>query len=157
MLTAQLTQKGVKNALLIGLPIGLIFSYLVLYLSLFPPFNVGLFFLGGKIFWQPIVWGGLIPLVFAVSLWAAGRRIEGYFSENSSLLRASFLFTFFINIRLFALISILFIANNLFLEPDAIAPFYGIIIGIGSALLFFMAATIWTTLSIGLLIVWRSR
>lgn len=65
---------GGISALIIGLPIGFIFSAFTLYISLFPMFDFGIAFLGGKLFWSPIIWGGIIPLTYILLLWRAGKK-----------------------------------------------------------------------------------
>ena len=55
---------GSRYALLIGLPVGLTFSILVLIASLFPPFNFLVFTSGLQGFWHPLIWAVIIPVSF---------------------------------------------------------------------------------------------
>jgi hypothetical protein len=144
---------GSKSALLIGLPIGILFSIFVLIITLFPMIDFGIMFIGGQIFWNPIIWGGLIPLVFIFLLWNSGKKIDSNLRKNFSKIKTSFLFTIYINIRLFSLIGLLFIIGA-FLNHQELNNTSSImnIIGISLVItiLTFIVATIITTFTIGL-------
>jgi hypothetical protein len=154
MTEENLEKIGSRTALLIGLPIGMIFSFAVLFISLFPMFDFGLALIGGKLFWHPIIWGGLIPLSFTFLLWIAGKKIKGHLSRNYSTLKISFLFTLYVNSRLFGLLLLIFIVGDLFfniIQPLSLSNIN--LVAIGLTILTFIAATAFTTVTIGLLIV----
>jgi hypothetical protein len=154
MTTANLDRVGSWTALLIGLPIGLAFSFFVLFISLFPLLDFGLAIIGGGLFWHPIVWGGLIPLTFAFLLWTAGKRIKSHLDKNYSTIKTSFLFTLFVNSWLFGLLLAMFIIGGLFFNIAPTVSFSNIsIVAIGLTILTFITATGLTSVTIGLLIV----
>lgn len=82
MTKINLDKIGSQTALFIGLPLGTIFSLGVLVISLFPMFDLGLAIIGGKLFWHPIIWAGLIPATFIFLLWAAGKKNQITFRQK---------------------------------------------------------------------------
>ena len=154
MTTVNLDKIGSRTALLVGLPIGTIFSLTVLAMSLFPMLDFGLAIIGGGLFWFPLVWAGLIPSTFIVLLWSAGKKIKVHLDKNYSLIKTSFLFTLFVNSWLFGLILLIFIIGGLFFSPIQTVAFSNIsIVAIGLTIFSYVIATALTTLTIGLLIV----
>jgi hypothetical protein len=150
----SLGRIGSWTALLIGLPVGIIFSITVLYVSMFPPLDYALALIGGKLFWHPIIWGGLIPLSFAFLLWTGGKKIKTHFDKNYSTLKSSFIFTLHVNSRLFGLLLLIFVIGGLFFNIIQDGSFSDIsFVAVGLTIFTFIAATVFTTVTIGLLIV----
>ncbi len=147
---------GSWTAILIGFPLGIIFSWTVLYISLFPMVDIGLLIIGGRLFWHPIIWAGIIPIVFMFLLWKAGDKIKMHLQRGYAVLKTSFLFTLYINSWLFALILALLIIGRLFFSPtqEPISSF-SIITLTTIAITFFtyLISTVITALTIGLLVV----
>jgi len=154
MKTTNLDKIGAHTALFVGLPFGIIFSAMVLVISLFPMLDFGLVLIGGRIFWHPIIWAGIIPIVFIFLLWTAGKKIKTHLDKKYSIIKTSFLFTLFVNNRLFGLILLIFIIGGLFYSPLHTAKSTNInFIAIGLAIFTYIISTILTTFTIGLLIV----
>ncbi len=139
---------GGISALIIGLPIGFIFSAFTLYISLFPMFDFGIAFLGGKLFWSPIIWGGIIPLTYILLLWRAGKKIHSNINKGYSVFKCSFLFTLFVNVRLLILVKLIFIIGGVLNNFEGKLELIGISLILTA--LFFTIATLFTTLTIGL-------
>jgi hypothetical protein len=140
MMARNIDNSGSWVAILVGLPIGLLFSIVVLVFSLFPPIDFVLIFIGGGVFWKPFVCFVAIPLSFAYLLWQAGKRIKPNFDKGYSLLKVSFVFTFYM----------------IFFTPTLSAKiFHSIpIVGIAVALVMssFILATAITTFTLGVFI-----
>jgi hypothetical protein len=151
MVTAA-NRVGSWTALIVGFPIGMAFSFGVLYLSLHSMLDLGLTLIGGKLFWHPMIWAGVIPLTFALLLWKAGDRIKIHFEQGYSEIKTSFLFSFFVNMRLFVLLLLIFIGGGLFFNTNPSITF-ALSASIGLTLLTLIVATIFTTFTIGFLIV----
>jgi len=152
----ELEKIGARAALKIGLPIGLIFSMAVLYLSLFSMVNLGVYIIGGKLFWHPIVWALIVPLMFFGLLWTGGKKLKGYVENRFSSLKSSFHFTLYVNIRLFLIIALIFIVGGFltsFQNDGNISSLKIIGMGLSATLLTFLIATIFTTFTIGFAIV----
>ncbi len=139
---------GSWTAILIGFPLGIIFSWTVLYISLFPMVDIGLLIIGGRLFWHPIIWAGIIPIVFMFLLWKAGDKIKMHLQRGYAVLKTSFLFTLYI--------LALLIIGRLFFSPtqEPISSF-SIITLTTIAITFFtyLISTVITALTIGLLVV----
>ncbi len=148
---------GSRVALFIGLPFGTIFSLTVFVFSLFPMLDFGIVIIGGQLFWHPIICVGLIPVTFIFLLWAAGRKIKTHLGKNYSVIKTSFLFTVFVNNRLFGLIILIFIVSGFLYNPLQTNPFDISLIAIGLTVLTYIIATTLTTLTIGLLIVFVTK
>ena len=145
---------GSKVALMIGLPIGTLFSLGVLVLSLFPMLDLFIYGGGGGVFWHPLVWGLIIPVTFTYLLWKAGGNIERYFSKKYSTLKASFLFTLFVNSWLFLLISLVFLVGLLYYGIGEHQSFLDVFVeGFGIIICCYLIMTLLTTISVGLVIV----
>ena len=158
MTSASLDRVGSWTSLFIGLPLGVLFSFAVLYISLLPMLDFGVAIIGGGLFWHPIIWGGIIPLSYAILLWRAGKRIKGHLDKNYTALKTSFLFTLFVNSWLFGLLLSIFILGGLFFNIEQTISFGNIsIVAIGLTILTFIIATALTTVTIGLLIVIITR
>jgi hypothetical protein len=82
--------------------------------------------IGGRLFWHPIIWAGVIPITFMILLWIAGGKIKKHLDKNYSVLMTSFLFTFFVNTWLFGLFLVIFIVGGLFFNPLQSDGFSGI-------------------------------
>ncbi|HLP32252.1 MAG TPA: hypothetical protein VK202_02205 [Bacteroidia bacterium] len=144
---------GSLTTLLICLPIGLLFSFLVLTISLFPPFNIALTLGGGGLFWFP---GSIIiPLTFAYLVWTGGRKIVNNLRQDKSVLRTSFLFSIYVNTFLFLTIAMLWLIGGLFYTIDLkeYSKSTFVFIGLGLTIVTYIIATITTTFTIGLLTV----
>jgi len=152
MKTKNNSQIGAQIALLIGLPIGAIFSLAILLISLVPMFDLGLVIVGGRFFWHPLVWAGLIPATFIFSLWSAGKKIETRLDKNYSLIKTSFLFTLFVNTPLFAIILMTFLAGGIIPISQIDSPTISFA-AIGLTVFTYLISVPFTTLTIGLLIV----
>lgn len=153
-MTTSADKIGSKISLLVGLPIGTIFSLTVLVISLFPMLDFGLATIGGGLFWFPIIWAGLIPITFIFLLWTAGKKIKGHLDKNYSIIKASFLFTLFVNSWLFGLILLIFIIGGLFFNPSKTFSLSNIsVLAVVLTILTFITATVLTSVTIGLLIV----
>ena len=157
MTTTKIDKIGSRTALLIGLPIGFIFSSIILLISIFPAFGLGLGMIGGGLFWHPIIWAGLIPLVFGILLWMAGKRIKKHMDKNFSNIKISFLFTLFINAWLFALLFIIFVISIMFFSIDPSNAAFNISIAFGLIIFAFIVSTVFTSFTISLLIVKTTR
>lgn len=147
---------GSKVALIFGIPIGLTFSIFVLVVSLFPPIDIALAFTGGGLFWFPVVNCLIIPATFVYLLWKSGKRIHKHLDLNYSALKTSFLFTLYINLRLFLLLFLIFLFGGVFFTPEPkiiSSQFLTAAIGFGLTATTFIIATLFTTFTIGLLIV----
>ncbi|RAR47776.1 hypothetical protein [Flavobacterium lacus] len=145
---------GSRYALLIGLPVGLTFSILVLIASLFPPFNFLIFTSGLQGFWHPLIWGGIIPFSFIFLLWYEGKKISNYLITKNILL-SSFLFTIKLNFKLFLILFLIFVFS-LFLFGFSVvleSQIKSLLIGTITILITFIFATIVTTFSKSLIIV----
>lgn len=141
-------------ALLIGLPFGTFFSLLILFLSLFPILDIVIAIIGGRLFWHPIIWEGVIPITFTILLWIAGGKIKKHLDKNYSVLMTSFLFTFFVNSWLFGLFLLIFLVGGLFFNPlqsDGFSRFS--LIAIFLTFFTYIFSTALTTFTLGLLIV----
>ena len=154
MTTVNLDKIGSRTALFVGLPFGTIFSLTVLFISLFPMLDFGLAFIGGGLFWYPIIWAGLIPATFIFLLWTAGKKIKKHLDKKYSIIQTSFLFTLFVNSWLFGLILLIFIIGGLFFNPLQTSGFSNIsLTAIGLTVFTYIISTVLTALTIGLLIV----
>ena len=152
----ELEKIGAEVALKIGLPIGLGFSMVVLYLSLFPLVDLAIYFIGGKLFWHPIVWALIIPLVFYGLLWTGGKKLKAYIENDFPSLKSSFYFTLFVNLRLFSIIALVFVIGGFITSNQMNEDMNSLkIIGLGlsTTLFIFLLATIFITFTIGLTIV----
>lgn len=148
---------GSRTTLLICLPIGLIFSFLVLIVSLFPPFDIVLALGGGGFFWFP---GSiLIPLTFIYLLWSGGQKIARNIILDKSVLKTSFLFSLYVNSIPFILIAIIWLIGALFFSIDLkeYTKSTFLLIGLGSTILTFIIASPFTTFTIGLLTVYAIK
>ena len=67
---------GGVTALLVGGPIGLAFSFVAFFASLMYTFTFLLILTGGGLIWNPIIFGGLLPLSFLILLWLSGKTIS---------------------------------------------------------------------------------
>lgn len=153
MTTDNLEKIGSKTALCIGLPFGTIFSLSVLFISLFPILNFGLVLVGGKLFWHPLIWAGLIPATFIFLLWTAGKKIKNHLDKKYSIIKTSFLFTIFVNSWLFGLILLIFIIGGFFFSPQTSGIANISLTAIGLTVFTYIVSTVLTALTIGLLIV----
>jgi hypothetical protein len=145
---------GSKMALLIGLPIGTVFSLGVLVLSLFPMLDLFIVIGGGGVVWNPLVWGLVIPVTFTFLLWKAGGNIEGHFTKKYSTLKVSFLFTLFVNSWLFLLFAIIFLFGLVYYGFGEHQSFLDLFIGgLKTIFISYLVMTLCTTFSIGLVIV----
>ncbi len=140
---------GSKMALLIGFPIGLLFSWMALTFSLFSPINVSVAISGGKFLWFP---GCIVtPLVFVYLLWSGGRRIASDLSLNKSILSTSFRFSLYVNSFIFLVIVALWVIGAFhFQETYITATVFMCSLVVGCYLL----AVFFTTFTIGWLIVY---
>jgi hypothetical protein len=146
-------KTGSVYALLIGMPVGLAFSYAALFASSFFPFNLLLKLAGFKIFWHPLSWLVILS-VLAYSLWQTGKKIP-YNLRKSNTVKTSLLFTFYANIKVFITITTIYLVGAIadwLSKGDAsfvaVIP-YGILVMI----LLFLVATLITAFTISLLIV----
>ena len=153
MTTKKLDKIGSWTAILIGTPIGLIFSFFAFLLSLLPPFDMILFTTGGGLMWHPIVFALIIPLTFMTLLWFSGKKIKSYLDKDYSLIKASFIFTININKWLFGLILTLFIISGLFFTRPTIDKYTSVWVGVVFSIVTFLLSTLITTFTVGLLIV----
>ena len=150
----SLDKVGSQTTLLICLPIGLLFSFLVLTISLFPPFDIALALGGGGLFWFP---GSIIiPLTFAYLLWTGGRKIANNLQQDKSVLGTSFFFSIYVNSFLFLTIAILWVIGGLFYTIDLkeYSKSTFVFIGLGLTIVTYIIATITTTFTMGLLTVY---
>jgi hypothetical protein len=145
---------GSRFALLIGFPVGLTFSILVLIASFFPPFNFFVFTSGLQVFWHPLIWGGIIPFSFIFLLWYEGKKISNYLITKNILL-SSFIFTAKLNMKLFLILLLTLIFTSLFFGISVAleSQIKSILISTITLLITFIFATIVTTFSISLIIV----
>jgi hypothetical protein len=145
---------GSRYALLVGLPVGLTFSILVLIASLFSPFNFLVFTSGLQGFWHPIVWAGIIPLSFIFLLWNEGKKISNYL-KNKDIILSSFIFTAKLNLKLFLILVLTLLFTSFFFGFSVVlvSQVKSLIIGTITMLITFIFATIVTTFSISLIIV----
>jgi len=151
---------GSKIALIFGIPIGLTFSFFVLLISLFPPIDFALAFTGGRLFWFPIINCIIIPATFIYLLWKGGKNIHKHLNLNYSIIKSSFLFTLYINVRLFLLLFLIFLIGGIFFNPASeviSGKVFTIFIGLGITISTFIIATLFTTFTIGILIVTNTR
>lgn len=144
---------GSQTALYIGIPLGTIFLFLVLYISLFPMLDFELVIIGGNLFWKPLVSFAIIPATFIFLLWTAGKKIKSHLDKNYSLIKTSFLFTLFVNSWLFTLLLIIFLVGGLFFSSGGEKYARVSATAIGLTLFAYIISTAITTLTIGLLIV----
>jgi len=150
----SLGKIGSQTTLLICLPIGLLFSFLVLTISLFSPFDIALALGGGGLFWFP---GSIIiPLIFAYLLWTGGRKIVNNLRQDKSVLGTSFLFSIYVNSFLFLAIGILWVIGGLFYAIDLkeYSKSTFVFVGLGMTVITYLIATITTTFTTGLLTVY---
>jgi len=147
-------KTGSKYAILIGLPIGLMFSALILIASLFPPFNFVLFMTNLQGFWHPLVWAGIIPISYIYLLWHEGRKISSYL-QTKNILTTSFIFTLKLNLKLFAIILLIGLLSVLFFGISTVSQsqLISLFVTTIAIILTFIFATLITTFSISLLIV----
>ncbi len=158
MKAVNLDRIGSKVALYIGFPLGVFFSLIVLFLSLFPILDFGLVFIGGELFWNPIIWAGVIPVTFIFLLWTAGGRIKVHLDRKDSIVWTSFLFTLFVNTWLFGLILLIFVIGGFFYSPIHTSNIITVsLISLGVTLLTYIISTVMTSMTIGLLIVTITR
>ncbi|MFY7743240.1 MAG: hypothetical protein ACOVQR_11360 [Flavobacterium sp.] len=145
---------GSRFALLVGLPVGLTFSILVLIASLFPPFNFLVFTSGLQVFWHPLIWGGIIPFSFIFLLWYEGKKISNYLITKNILL-SSFIFTAKLNMKLFLILLFTLLFTSLFFGISVAleSQIKSILVSTITLLITFIFATIVTTFSISLIIV----
>jgi len=145
---------GSRFALLIGLPVGLTFSILVLITSLFPPFNFLVFTSGFQGFWHPLIWGGIIPFSFIFLLWYEGKKISNYLSTKSIIL-SSFIFTAKLNLKLFLILLLTLVFTTFFFGISIVleSQIKSLLIGIITIVTTFIFANIVTTFSVSLIIV----
>jgi hypothetical protein len=145
-------KTGSKYALLVGIPTGLAFTGFTVYVSSFYPFRLLLSAASLKVFWNPFSWL-LVGAALLVSLWHTGKMI-GPALKKYDVLKTSFLFTFWVNLRLMLVISAIYfygiIANSLNGGDPFLAAIPYAILGL---LLFFALATAITSVSVSLLIV----
>ncbi|MBP6182968.1 hypothetical protein [Flavobacterium sp.] len=154
MMTVNLDKIGARTALFVGLPFGTVFSLTVFVFSLFPMLDFGLAFIGGGLFWNPIIWAGLIPVTFIFLLWTAGNKIKTHLDKKYSVIQTSFLFTLFVNSWLFGVILIIFSVSGLFFSPLHTSGISNIsLTAIGLTIFTYIISTVLTALTIGLLIV----
>ena len=149
-----LDKIGSWTTLLICLPIGFLFSFLVLTVSLFPPFNMALALGGGRLFWFP---GSIIiPLTFAYLLWTGGQKIVNNLQQEKSVLKTSFLFSIYVNSFLFLIIGIIWLISGIFYTIDLkeYSKLTFLLIGLSLTVITYFVATITTTFTIGLLTVY---
>lgn len=146
-------KTGSVYALLIGMPVGIAFSFVALSASAYFPFNLLLKIGGFQIFWHPVSWL-IILSTLAWSLWQTGKMIGPALQKGNSV-RTSLLFTFRTNIKVFLSITAIYLAGAIadwLNKADAsfieLIP-YGIIVMI----LLFAFATLATAFTIGLAIV----
>lgn len=146
-------KTGSVYAMLIGMPVGLAFSYAALFASSFFPFNLLLKLAGFKIFWHPLSWV-IILSVLAYSLWQTGKMIAPALRKKNSV-RTSLLFTFLANIKVFITITTIYLTGAVadwISKGDAsfiaVIP-YGILVMI----LLFVVATLITAFTLSLVIV----
>lgn len=145
---------GSWTSVLIGLPFGFIFSFSVLYLSLFPFIDMGVFLIGGSLFWHPLIWAGVLPVSFVFLLWTAGKKINKHLEKKYSIIWTSFLFTLFVNSWLFGLILLIFIIGRFFFSPMLFSETSNIpVTAIFLTFFTYLFSTAFTSLTIGLLIV----
>jgi len=143
---------GSKYALAAGIPTGLAFTAFTVYVSSFYPFRLLLSAASLKVFWNPFSWL-LVGMALIISLWHTGKMI-GPALKKFDVLKTSFLFTFWVNLRLMLVISAIYfygiIANSLSGGEPFLAAIPFAIIGL---LLFFAIATAVTSITVSLLIV----
>ena len=146
-------KTGSVYALLIGMPVGIAFSFVALSASMYFPFNLLLKIGGFQIFWHPVSWL-IILSTLAWSLWQTGKMIGPALQKGNSV-RTSLLFTFRTNIKVFLSITAIYLAGAIadwLNKADAsfieLIP-YGIIVMI----LLFSFATLVTAFTIGLALV----
>lgn len=132
----------------------MIFSSIVLIASLFPPLDFLLALGGYQLFWQPIVWGVIIPSSFVYLLWNSGKKISKLLDKNKSI-KTSAIFTLNINIKLFTIIMGIYIISFLFFRNSTplTSKMFPLLIGLFTIIVSFIFSTIATTFTIGLIIV----
>jgi hypothetical protein len=154
----SLNKIGPRTAVIIGFPLGMGFGLGLLYLSLFPGLDFGIFVSGAGLFWHPLIWAGIIPASFIFLLWKAGKKIKLHLDRDFPLLKTSFLFTFYINNRLFSLLLLLYFISQLYtgLMPS---EYLGKVNWMVLKILFWLYVifTVLTSLTIGLLIVYITK
>ena len=150
MRTANLDRVGPWTSVLIGLPCGLLFTFFIVIISLFPPIDLGLATIGGGLIWHPITWI-VVMLTFLFLLWTAGKKIKKHLDRQYSIVKTSFLFTLFINCWLFGLFIPIFIIGGLIFYQSFNLWAFGIALGL--TVFAFIVATVFTTFTIGLVVI----
>jgi len=148
----DIKKTGSKYALIIGIPTGLAFTAFTVYVSTFYPFRLLLKAASLKVFWNPFSWL-LVGAALIVSLWHTGKMI-GPALKKFDVLKTSFLFTFWVNLRLMLVISAIYfygiIANSMSGGEPFLAAIPFAIIGL---IIFFALATGITAITVGIFIV----
>ena len=151
------TEKaGAKYAVAIGFPTALIYTFL---LPVILAQSFSLAFLSDNreldLFFNPLIFAILIPLVYFLAYWKSGIKI-GAFDKHETMLKTSLKFSLETNFKTYLLLIAIYAINCLI---------KGISITVRATLIntllfpikiftaFFIASTIFTTLTTGLLIV----
>jgi hypothetical protein len=146
-------KTGSVYALLIGMPVGIAFSFCALFASTYFPFNLLLKIGGFQVFWHPVSWV-IILSTLAWSLWQTGKMI-GPSLQKGNTVRTSLLFTFLANIKVFLAITAIYLTGAVadWLNK-ADASFIELIpYGIIAMIFLFAFATLATAFTLGLVIV----
>lgn len=147
----ETNKKGAVYALALGLPAGLVCCSLFLSLADYFPFSLLLKVSSFRIFWNPLSWVA-VAAVLGVSLWYCGLRIASYL-EKHDVLRASFMFTVRVNMRLLIGLVVIYIGGigmRIFTgyKPLLAAIPYGIMAIAGLLALATLVATVTISLAI---------
>lgn len=143
---------GSRYALLIGLPAGLAVSSFLFFISLFPPLDILLFAAGFQVLWHPLALLSIVG-VYAYALWKSGKTITPSLLKNRfKLALTSLRFTAMVNIHLYVLILLIFVVGAI-THGEARDLIFRLPIAALVLLVFFIAATLFTTITVGLLIV----
>ncbi len=147
---------GSRYAVLVGLPAGIVVSSLMLFVSLFPPIDLLIYAAGFQSIWHPLALLSIL-VVYTYALWKAGKNIVPSLNKNGfKLALVSLRFTAMVNIYLYALILLIFIVGAIF-SGEARELFLRLPIAALALLAFFTPMTLFTSITIGLLIVHLTR
>lgn len=156
--TKTLIRLCAKSAFYVGFPIGLLLIGTGVFFCIY--FSDELVFILPKEYIIGIISiiGALLLIVFGRLLWKAGSRIKNYLDRDYPTIKASFLYTFHVSVRLFIFIFFLFIGCYAIYfwqlnQLENILPEQTRQIGICLGIIFsgFVAITIIGTLTTGLI------
>lgn len=106
----ETNKSGAVYALALGLPAGLVCFWLFLGLRDYFPFSLLLKLSSFRVFWHPAAWVA-VALLLAASLWYSGLKITTYL-QKYDLLRASFMFTVRVNIKLLIGLTVIYMGGT---------------------------------------------